>query len=112
MGRKKRKKKGVEEKKIEGGRRQEMGGDGKRKEENERVENEEEEKGSARLGESDRERDRRSSLFDASAQRVVEITQAGEITFSFCPRLGQRHEKKKGDRRSEKEYLVEKMDME
>lgn len=39
-------------------------------------------------------RDRRS-LFDASAQRVVEITQAGEITFSFCPRLGQRHEKKK-----------------
>lgn len=41
-----------------------------------------------------RERDRRS-LFDASAQRVVEITQAGEITFSFCPRLGQRQEKKK-----------------
>lgn len=57
------------------------------------------------------EKDRRS-LFNASAQRVVEITQAGEITFSFCPQLGQRQKKKKRDHRSEKEYLVEKMDME
>lgn len=38
----------------------------------------------------------RRSLFVTSAQRVLEITQPGEITFSFCPRLGQRHEKKKG----------------
>lgn len=95
-GKKEEKKKGVEGGEKKNGRR-EMGGGGKRKEENERAENEE---GSARLGESDREREGeggrdRRSLFDASAQRVVEITQAGEITFSFCPRLGQRHEKKK-----------------
>lgn len=51
------------------------------------------------------------ALFNASAQRVVGITQAAEITFSFVPDSG-KGTRRKRVHRSEKEYLVEKMDTE
>lgn len=112
-GKKEEKKKGVEGGEKKNGRR-EMGGGGKRKEENERAENEE---GSARLGESDRERERGREGSAVSFRRECPEGRRNNASWRnyillLSPTRTKAREEKTGDRRSEKEYLVEKMDME